>query len=379
MARADRASRFGDAQGFEELCKSNSVNKLKSYYAGEFVHTRMDKVREAIVYIRQNWDKYEGFVASLTELMARREIEEDVGEIFKKLEKNWADWPEPSSSNHSTDDETVCKTEYSVINLYTTSKGYGVFKIVNDIFRDQEVSEESIRCAVFLTELMNIDLYNLCMKHQRYNNFTGIVYRGMKMKEEDLISFKTLMGQPIGDRYISIPLGLWSTSADFSVAENFIKQSTDQTSAPLMFKVHVIELDPDLLAIYRKKYPKIRVSTICAVDIKELSEYQIESEILLRGAFFQVLNCYVEGEVLGKPLTYVEAVMLNSNRDHITTAFLGDKDGSARKMFGVSVGVTRNRFAAEYCDKHGLADDAKVYRQKLEEAEHALKLLIPQV
>lgn len=88
-----------------------------------------------------------------------------------------------------------------------------------------------------------------------------------------------------------------------------------------------------------------------------------EKEVLLRGPFFQVLDFYkTDEDIMGKPCNVLEVVMLNSNRDHIITAHLGDQDAAARDMFGTMVTVTRSEYALNYCESKGLSEDADEYR-----------------
>jgi hypothetical protein len=134
----------------------------------------------------------------------------------------------------------------------------------------------------------------------------------------------------------------------------------------LLWRIHVVGLEPHLLNSYQSRFPKSVVSTICAVPVSKLSDFPHEREVLLRGPFFQVLNFFEEGTIEGKPIHVLEVVMLNSNRDHFTTAELGKDDGPARKLFGAIVSLRRNQFCLEYCERHGLHDDAAAYRIQFE-------------
>ena len=133
--------------------------------------------------------------------------------------------------------------------------------------------------------------------------------------------------------------------------------------------INVIGLKPEYLEHYTKRFPISVLSTICAVDIHKLSFHPEEREVLLRGPFMQVLHVYRdEGDLLGQPCDVLEMVMLNSNRDHISTSQLGDQDDLARAMFGTMVGVTRCEFAIDYCERKGLEDDAAEYRKILDDS-----------
>ena len=68
--------RFVDEDATAEISKSPNINSSKvldtsasprSYYNGDLVYERMNKVRETINHIRQHWDQYDSFMASLKE------------------------------------------------------------------------------------------------------------------------------------------------------------------------------------------------------------------------------------------------------------------------------------------------------------------------
>lgn len=85
-----------------------------------------------------------------------------------------------------------------------------------------------------------------------------------------------------------------------------------------------------------------------------------------------------ENEKFEQPCYVLEAVMLNANRDHISTSFLGDLDSLARDMFGTMVSVTRSEFAMKFCQDKGLFDDGNEYRDILDESTNKLQSLLKQ-
>ena len=94
-----------------------------------------------------------------------------------------------------------------------------MYEIVRDVFRDDEAVnvQDIITSAVFIVELINIDLFNMCYHHHEKKDFEGIVYRGITLPEEDFTLFERLVEEPIGKRYISIPSSLWSSSKNIKV------------------------------------------------------------------------------------------------------------------------------------------------------------------
>lgn len=82
--------------------------------------------------------------------------------------------------------------------------------------------------------------------------------------------------------------------------------------------------------------------------------------------------------ILGKTCSVLEVVMLNANRDHISSSSLGDLDTLARDLFATMVTVTRSEFAATYCQDKGLTQDAREYQRVVEESRSKLKELMKQ-
>ena len=123
---------------------------------------------------------------------------------------------------------------------------------------------------------------------------------------------------------------MFSGTSDLDQAKVFINEAIEEAKEgapknPLLLINHVIGLKKEYVDHYTKRFPSTVLTTICAVDIHELSTYPYEMEVLLRGPFMQVLHMYKdEHELLGQPCDVVEAVMLNANRDHISTSLLGD-------------------------------------------------------
>lgn len=367
--------RFGETADMSELFKSKSLKPSRTYYNSELMDTRMGEIRKSIIYIREHWNEYDDFLKDL------REITKDVN--FRKSEnQEMFDSIFLSKKEWATNKPAKEVDNFSTIKLYSSDEGYNkIFSLVNRIFRQDESvdSTKLIRSMVFLVELLNIDLFNYCLSEPKLVNFTGVVYRGMALPEEDFTAFENLMEQPIADRIIAVPLSFMSTSTNINVAVNFIKREIENvTNAfPLMMKIHVIDLDPKYLDVYRTQFPSSVVSTICAVSIKEVSSHKNECEVLLRGPFFQVLQIYDSKKKRGikKRMRILEMVMLNTNRDHISTMQLGEQSDPARILFGTMVAITRSEFAADFCRNNKLKNDEVEYRKVIEEKKSKLKEL----
>jgi hypothetical protein len=327
----------------------------------------MDLVREAINYIRANWDEYPTFMLSLRDLMqdnlnscTEASFHRRVEALFSSV-KQWSDrWQNPTSD------------DYSAIRLYTSADGYiQMFRTINTAFRQDEFTNQAaaLRSAVFLVELLNIDLFNYCRAYSHDAGFEGRIYRGMCVSSDELKAFSMIASRPIEERYLAIPLAMMSTSTDRENALSFALKEASKgfDRHPILWEIHVAGLDPKLLEVYHERFPTSVVSSICAVPIEQLSDYPDENEVLLRGPFFQILRFQKENiQRDGTPLHVIEAIMLNANRDHISIISLNDSDAHrARKLFQTLVAIERATLCAERVEEYGLQADAKTYRSIL--------------
>lgn len=204
----DRDSRFVETDEHPEFMQSREIKNLKPYYNGSVLDDRNAEMRKSIYYIRQHWDEYDTFVESLKKMFMKDEAvefkdkttEADVEILFSR-QRNWM-------TEESVKDVNLT---YEAIRLYTSDEGYKrIYTLCNHVFRDEYclVSLEEIRTVVFLIELINIDLYNYCLKNEEKRDFKGTVYRGMVLDEKDFAQFKRLRESPINKRNIAVPLGM---------------------------------------------------------------------------------------------------------------------------------------------------------------------------
>ena len=362
-----RVDRYVSDNDKSELFTSQNLNDLKPYYNGDIVSSRMADIRKSIEYIRDHWEDRERFAVNLAEFLINKigsesdqRFRERI-EVIKNKDRNWGD----------IDKTQLDITNFEAVRLYTSEIGYNkIFGIMNSLFRyDDTVNDaKTVQTIVFLVELINIDLYNFCLKYKKYDNFTGIVYRGVGLNDSDFNAFRTLMKNDIPKRYIAVPLCLMSSTTNIETAKFFVRTKPKA----ILFKIHILALKPRYLEYYKQKNPTGVVSSICAVNIKDLSDFPEEDEIILRGAFFQVLDFYKDDQ---ENLHILEVCMLNSNRDHLSSNFLTDPN--ARRMFGLMVAVTRNEFAVEFYKQKGNEEQASAYQKCLDKARLDLASLIP--
>ncbi|KAG6873993.1 hypothetical protein C0995_007949 [Termitomyces sp. Mi166 len=342
----------------------------------------MSAIRQAIIHIRENWKDYPIFMADLrayihelTTGTDKRHLPPYLPVVFASV-KAWK-----SELNAMRDDENL-----SVIRLYTSQMGYNqIFKIINQAFRTDNITEQEkrVRCAVFLVELLNIDLFNYTLGVPRTYNFEGIVYRGVLFSDDQLQDFKDLAVRPVAERYWGIPLAMMSASTSREVALKEFAGLDKMTNTgmttrhPFLWRIHVISLFPRYLKIYRERFPSNVISTICAVPIKELSDFAEEDEVLLRGPFFQLL-CMREEVFEGheRPIHVMDLVMLNANRDHPSTMQLSAEEGEkARQLFACLVGMCRAEVSRELASLYGLADDVIQHEEMYRAGEAKLARL----
>lgn len=373
-----RLSRFADAAPLQQGLYIGSPEGARPFYAGDGAYDRMRLVRHAINEIRANWNRYPEFMGELREFIQLPELRGDgLGDLPARLEalfsstKEWAD----SSGPHGRQD-------YSAIELYTSELGYRtMFATINAAFRRDSLTSDrlAMRCSVFLVELLSIDLFNYRAANTAADNFEGRVYRGMSVSAAELEMFTRLATGPLSERYLAIPLAMASASQSMDNALAFVLEESGRAPGrfPLIWDIRISSLDPGLLAAYHAEFPASIVTSLCAVPIDEISDYSDEQEVVLRGAHFQIIGIRELDAVLNGPLTVIDAVMLNSNRDHITAiaSNTGD-DRRARDLFRTVVLIHRSEICARLAAHLGLDTDAAWYLSAAERGRHELDRLI---
>ncbi|WP_131740598.1 hypothetical protein [Actinomadura roseirufa] len=364
---ADRAYRFGDWSQVRDFCQSGRPEGERPFYSGAHVGDRMHEVRRAINEIRVGWDRYDdfrdGLRAQLPADVAVDDPEErrihDLGmaALFSRT-LEWADRREPGDHDDG-----------ALIRYYTSEIGYRqIFGAINRAFRSDGLTADpaALRDAAFLIELLSIDLFNYRDAADGADDFHGTVYRGMCLPAESFERLRRVAASPVRDRYLSVPLAMVSTSLEPERAAEFASREAERRPGahPVLWRIEVAGLPAELLEIYRAAFPAGVVTSLCAVPIEGLSYFSHEREVLLRGPFFQIL-AVDEEPVPGslEPLSVVDALMLNSNRDHVTTVASNEGDDlRARDLFRRLVTLHRSDLCAERAAARGSAEDAAAYR-----------------
>jgi hypothetical protein len=149
----------------------------------------------------------------------------------------------------------------------------------------------------------------------------------------------------------------------------------DPTKLPFLWRIHVANIDPDLLRIYNERFPSSVVTTLCAVPISEMSRFSQEQEVVLRGPFFQFIRLHKEFvHAAGMTIDVMDLVMLNTNRDHPSAMELGaEKGDEARKLFALLVGISRARICKNLAHEYGLTPDAGEFERIHDEQVQRLR------
>ena len=370
-----RLERFGDWI----LAVPNMANPGGSIYHGGDVSTRMNAIRQTIQYIRDNWSDYPKFMQILHDQIrsqpyaySAKKEEQDLIDTILSTRKEWLDrqMDRPTSDN------------FDVVRLYTTGFGYDrIFSLLNSALRTDNLPEHNsqLQATVFLIELLNIDLYNFLFTRPSAT-FQGLVFRGVSFHKDQIQEFKNIAARPVRDRFLSVPLSMMSASSSTEVALKFARIDANNrttTHQPFLWRIHVADLDPALLRIYRDRFPTSVVTTLCAVPIHELSQFEEEKEVLLRGPFFQLIR--IADEVIGgrePAIQVMDLVMLNTNRDHPSTMELGELQDDARKIFTCLVGMGRAAVCKRVAEKYQLVDDVVVYGEIFDEQQKKLHELL---
>lgn len=329
-----------------------NLQTLKSGFSGQVERERMSRLRSKIQEVRNAWldnDTYAQLVEAVRRWCKPERLPEEVREPLERLLSGYRDYADVSISRPSNAHATRSSEQYDALEMYCSIPGYDyLFKLVSDTLR---------------TEFLTIDLYNLRLSQlgdPRYGNFEGLTHRGMPVYQETVRFYEDIMRNPdLTMRSFAIPLALTSTSADPRVMEDFAtkKSPGNERLVHMHLQVHTRGIDEGLLWAYRKRYPDSVVTSICAMPVANISP-EGEREILLRGAFFQLLSVTTKqsgGD--GVPVVQVIVVTMNSNRDHSTESSSNvDEKRVQREIFRRLVDASKYRACAELAAEFSPAD-----------------------
>lgn len=369
-------TRFSNWSHLESFSRFGTQDtSIRSFFNGGDVSRRMNHIRKAITWIRTHWGDYDTFMDELKRsFLENAALPNDEGSDLRvdmlesKGPRQWAD----RAKGGAIDDD------FGFLKLYTSEKGYDkIFSVLNGAFRANSLVEEEVRlrAAVFLVELLTIELFNYTYLPNTKANmgFTGVIYRGMSLSRANLDDFINLMTKPVEERYWSIPLAFMSCTVERRMAVDFAERVTSKNPDPtynrVLLRVHVAGLADEKLAIYSSRFPSSVVTPICAVDISNLSDFPEEREVVLRGPFFQLVGVSEEKTDKGHPLFVLDVLVFNTNRDHPSTMEMEDEEGDkARVLFACLIEEARAEKCLELAPQIGREQDMEAYRMILQKS-----------
>lgn len=367
-------TRFNDSSLLQFVETGPKSTSLETLYGGTVADDRMAALRPQIEFVRKNWDRYAEFNHDLHEYLKtsyqgneRDRFLQAVDKIFGK-EKKWSE----------------TSPDYGVLFSYTSVFGYEhIFSSASRVFRAKTLIEDdkAARINVFLTELLNIDLFLYHAANAHVRNFSGTVFRGIALTKSEFQRFKDLSSNDIRDRVWAIPLSTMSASSDLQVARDFFLNNAannPERNYLVLLRIHVESLDAKSLTVYQSHFPSSIVSSLCATPVKDIAELEQENEVLLRAPWFHLVSLREERlEDVNDPVHVMDVVMITSNRDHPSTMELEVQDYKlSRDLFKSLNWIVRCRKCETLANEFGLFDDArdfkKVMEQETENAERCL-------
>lgn len=343
----------------------------RSFFSGAPAVQRMTEIRRLIEKVRDEWPRTTEVPAYVrrflddvqTQFPGVSDLLDTVTVSFAR-NRHWAD-RQPSSA---------ASVNYDLIRLYTRDDAYkALFAAVNQRYRrdDALANVDTFTAMTWLVELLTMELFALSLENKA-SPAAREVFRGMHFPRKMLPQYQRFAdpGAHLDERAVSIPLGFMSTSRSRPRAERFYATSLTEGHADLvnvMWRIKIVTLSPAQLHLYRRRYPSV-VTRICATDISAKSNFEPEEEVLLRGPFFDVVDWRPTAAHDGVETCEVDAVMVDNNRDHISTRELDKDDPAARELFGNLVVWRRSAECADLADKLKKPELAAQYRARATEA-----------
>lgn len=367
-SRQRRVGRFGDWADVRSLTLSGKLDGRRPFFAGSRAYDRMDLVRQGINDVRASWHRYPELMEELRHFMRLATVDVSDAPYNARLTALLSSIKEWTTSTEHIDLDSD-PDGYEAIRLYTSSLGYRqIFSVINAAFRSDDLvsDKQRLRSAAFLVELLNIDLFNYRARHTNADNFSGTVYRGMCVSGPELSLFERVAVGPLEERYLSIPLAMVSATTDRRAALAFARAEAqgDSNKHAVLWEIQVESLPRELLSFYLARFPDSVVTSLCAVPIAPLSDYQDEKEVLLRGPFFQILRIGADdSETDGRAIHKVEAVTLTANRDHLSAIASNEGvDRQMRDLFRAIILAYRSKICADRAEQAGQTQDASRYQ-----------------
>jgi hypothetical protein len=319
----------------------------------------MSQIRKKIEEVRSHWpntDTYGRLVDAVRACCKPESLPSEVKEPLDRLLTGFRDY---ADIDFDRPEKRVGET-YDALELYCSDIGHTyVYKLMAEALRSETSTEDQLFVATILVEFLTIDLYNLRLSQigdPLYANFEGITYRGLRVKPEQVAEYEEIMSRrDLSKRGFAVPLALISSTSDLEIMRKFTDQDEESKDIRMQWTIHIHGIDPYLLETYRQRYPDSVVTSICAMPVARVAPIS-EKEILLRGAFFQLIAVR-KSQVDGLPYVNLVMLMMNSNRDHTTEK--GSNEGEKklqRDAFARIVAASKFEACAVLAAEYSTAD-----------------------
>lgn len=268
------------------------LQSLKPGYSGKEERERMSRLRLGIEVVRNAWlrtEEYWKLIAAVRECSNPETLPPEVRLALERLPTGFRDYADVQSNRPVK----AITEQYDALELYCSVEGFDhLFKpVVGNTVRSETASEKHLLAVATLVELLTIDLYNLRLSHignPRYENFEGITHRDMSVTLDTIKFYEDILRRPdLSLRGFAIPLALTSTSTEPIIGQSFEKPNL-AGMVHMNLVIHTHGINRQLLEAYIERYPDSVVTSICAMPVGYIS-LEHEKEVLLRGAFFQLL------------------------------------------------------------------------------------------
>jgi hypothetical protein len=219
----------------------------------------------------------------------------------------------------------------SALDLIETCAGYHyISNTINKATSEGRASSDDLKRAVFLLEVITIDLYHYYVATQR--TFVGLAYQAKMMNAQLQAFVERVESEEEVNRHTGTPLSLHCASIRPDEALSALYSQSDSNKQKyLLYTIHVFSLNTFLLRLFQNAFPAAIVTTICAVQVIG------SKHVILRGAFYSIAA--ITKEQFGKAM---HLVMLNSNRDHLTNEATNiGEDLESRNLFRTLVTADR--------------------------------------
>lgn len=165
------------------------------------------------------------------------------------------------------------------------------------------------------------------------------------------------------ERNFSMPRGVLACTTDERIVNGFLKGGIEGEGCRLHLIVHIHSVDSGLMCRYQSRYASDIATSACALSLGTDSPFS-EEEVILRATSFPIIRV-ARTENEGRAVCVVETVILNTDLHH-ERGFAGLEGNEEQQQQYLSkiMQITKYNACAAAAEKHGLFEDAEVYRKE---------------